>query len=360
MCAGRHCKPAGESRIIVANFFLFWLEMTFFGKGRVTKLWLFRVAVCVVAATWGVVSAAEEKDADYYYSVGDWKKVVDTYSTTLNEKSGAEIILRTAEASYHIGNLAMAEDLAKRALSADTVEARVLFSLIRAKKGMRDEALQELEAMLKKAPDDYRVLTALGVVNAHIKTETALSYLSKAVEKNPDYFPAWFEMGLIYEDTETFDDATKAYSRALEANPRSAQAHNNLGYSYKERHFYQYAVGEYLKATELIPDNAGYYYNLGNAFTHQEKIDDAFYAYKKALELDPKFAKAHYNMARTYLRKDMVPEAIDEFRLYLKYGDRAVFRFVASESAVEDEIEQLELYLRNNPPEKPYLGVITK
>ena len=54
-------------------------------------------------------------------------------------------------------------------------------------------------------------------------------------------------------------------------------------------------------------------------------------------------------MARTYLRKDMVEDAIKEFRLYLKYGNKAVFRFIASPDYVEDEIEQLEAYLRNRP-----------
>lgn len=60
------------------------------------------------------------------------------------------------------------------------------------------------------------------------------------------------------------------------------------------------------------------------------------------------------------LRKDMVPEAINKFKLYLKYGDRAVFRFVAPESAVEDEIEQLELYLQNNPTAKPSAGMMAQ
>lgn len=56
--------------------------------------------------------------------------------------------------------------------------------------------------------------------------------------------------------------------------------------------------------------------------------------------------KAHYNLARTYLREDMVREAIEEFRLYLGYGNREVSKFIASEDAVRGEIEELEEYLR--------------
>ncbi len=283
------------------------------GKGLVTKHYSVYAVICVVLVT-GAASAAGEKDAAYYYHVGDWKKA----------------------------------------------EPQILLSLVRAQKGERERALQELEAMLKKSPDDYRLLTAIGVIRSRTDAKSALSYFSKAVEKNPDYFPAWFQIGLIYEEEESFEQATKAYRRAVEANPLSAQAHNNLGYSYKERHFYAYAVEEYLKAIELEPDNAGYHYNIGNAYTHQEKIGDAYQAYKKALELDPTFAKAHYNMARTYLRMDMVREAIDEFNLYLKYGDRTVFSFVAPKVSVESEIEQLEYYLKYNPPQKPASGQITR
>jgi len=331
------------------------------GKGLVTKHYSVCIVICTALVTGGVVSAAGEKDAAYYYRVGDWAKAIGLYRAALVENSPKGDFAMAAEACYRIGSLDQAENFANRALgSADNVEARVLLSLIRAKKGRSDEAVQELEAMLRKDPDDYRVLTALGIITSSANTETALSYLSKAADINPDYFPAWFQTGLIYEEEESFAQATKAYRRAVEANPLSAQGHNNLGYSYKERHFYEYAVGEYLKAIELMPDNAGYYYNIGNAYTHQEKIDDAFQAYEKALELDPTFAKAHYNLARTYLRMDMVREAIGEFNLYLKYGNGAVFGFVAPKGSVESEIEQLEYYLKYNPPQRPPSGDITR
>lgn len=304
---------------------------------------------------------AENRDAYYYYQVGDWPKAAELYAASLGEKPRTEDLNQAAEAFYRRGHLKHAEELAKKALSQrDNPDSRILLLLIKAGSGEREEAARELEAMQKDGSHDYKVLTAMGTMRAQKDPSGALRNLLLAVDKEPEYFPAWFNIGLIYEESEMFEKATNAYKNAVRINPLSAQAHNNLGYSYKERHFYSYAAEEYRKAIELMPDNPGYYYNIGNAYTHEEKIDDAFNAYRRALELDPKFAKAHYNMARTYLRKDMVTEAIGEFRLYLKYGNKEIFSFVASRSSVEDEIEQLELYLANNPPQRPSAGRITK
>ncbi|MDA8106799.1 MAG: tetratricopeptide repeat protein [Nitrospiraceae bacterium] len=300
------------------------------------------------------------KELFYYYDLGDWQRVIAEYRAHTADYASTGALSRVAEAYYYSGDLDAAEETALRPQLRGNADAAVVVALVKAGKGDRAGAMRDLDAMKPQGREAARVYMAMGIVNFYGNGSAALPYFEKAVAADPDYGRGWFYMGLVCEIQERFEDASKAYGRAVQAAPLYAQAQNNLGYSFKERHFYQYAVEHYLRAIELIPDNAGYYYNLGNAYTHQEKIDEAFLAYKKALELDPTFAKAHYNMARTYLRKDMVKEAIAEFRLYLKDGSPAVFDFVASMDSVEGEIEQLEAYLRNNPPVKPPAGKITR
>lgn len=293
-------------------------------------------------------------DFEYYYKTGDWVKVVAAFNTELRENPQEYDINKVAEAYFYLGRFDSAEEAAKKALkTSDNPDSRIILALIRAKRGEADKAMKDLEALRKDNNNDHKIFTAMGIINTEDDITAALSYFNKAVEKNPDDFLAWFNIGLIYENDEVFEEAGRAYKNAVRINPLFAQAQNNLGYTYKERHFYAYAVEHYQRAIELRPDNAGYYYNIGNAYTHQERIEDAFNAYKKALEIDPAFAKAHYNMGRTYLRKDMVKEAMKEFRLYLKYGNKAVFRFVAPKDMVEEELEQLETYLVQSPPVKP-------
>ncbi|MDA8432075.1 MAG: tetratricopeptide repeat protein [Nitrospiraceae bacterium] len=309
------------------------------------------VVITLAAMSFAGQSAA--KDIAYYYDVGDWRRVIEEYRAHPADYASPEAMGRVADAYYQTGDFDAASETAGRSELKGDADAAIVAALVKAARGGRDAAMQALGMLASGGADAGRVYTAMGIVQRPVSVKEALAYFEKAAAASPGDYRPWFQMGLIYEDEERFEEAGRAYGKAIELNPLFAQAVNNLGYSYKERRFYQYAVEQYRKAIELIPDNAGYYYNLGNALTYREKIDGAFQAYKKALELAPTFAKAHYNMARTYLRKDMVNEAIAEFRLYLKYGNRAVFDFVASEDSVDDEIEQLEIYLEQNPPVRP-------
>ncbi|MCX7793711.1 MAG: tetratricopeptide repeat protein [Thermodesulfovibrionales bacterium] len=281
-----------------------------------------------------------------YFVIGDWKRVIEEFHAKDRQNMSAEEVRQLALSFYFLGRLDEAEVYVKPLIKEDK-QAETIYYLIIAGKGKIKEALKALSEI-----DTPEALTAKAVIIKNTQPEEALRLLNEVIARNEEYFWAWFYRGLVLEEKQDFLNAAKAYKKALSINPLFAQAHNNLGYCYKEMHYYSWAVEEYLKAIELIPDNAGYYYNLGNAYTHLEKIEEAFNAYKKAVELDPYFAKAHYNLARTYLRKDMVREAIEEFRLYLKYGTREVFRTVASKKAVQEEIEQLEEYLRLYGPVK--------
>ncbi len=279
----------------------------------------------------------------------------------MRQAAGPEDLVKAAEANYRTGRLDRAALLAGQVLERDDrIEARIVLALIKARKGSPREALRDIESLKQPSGDIHKVYSAMGVIMRAEDDMRALEYLRKAVDLEPDDFWAWFTMGLIYEDQEVFDQATRAYKNAVRINPLYAQAQNNLGYSYKERRFYAYAVEHYRKAIELLPDNPGFYYNIGNAYSHQEKIDEAFNAYRKALELDPAFAKAHYNMARMYLRKDRVREAIEEFRLYLRFGNSEVFGYVAPRTAVETEIRELETYLERYGEVKPVEGSMAR
>lgn len=280
-----------------------------------------------------------ERHGDYF-TVGNWRGVVEEFHTAYGKNLSAEERKKLAFSLYFLGRPDEAEEYIRPLVKEDE-QAEIIYYLIVSKKGNHKEALKALSRI-----DTPQSLTARAMIIKDSKPEEALGLLNEAIARDQDYFWAWFYRGLILEEKMDFMNAVRAYKNALRINPFFAQAHNNLGYCYKEMHYYSWAVEEYQKAIELIPDNAGYYYNLGNAYTHLEKIEEAFNAYKKAVELDPTFAKAHYNLARTYLRKDMVREAIEEFKLYIKYGNKEVFKYVASKDEVEDEIEQLEEYLR--------------
>lgn len=97
---------------------------------------------------------------------------------------------------------------------------------------------------------------------------------------------AYRNMGVV--DVQYFNDlssAIEATKKAIENDPLFSAAYYNLGllYSYQNKH--DLAIEAYMKAIELKPDDALAYNNLGNEYLKQSKNAQGIYALKKAANL---------------------------------------------------------------------------
>ena len=87
----------------------------------------------------------------------------------------------------------------------------------------------------------------------------AIRHLRKAVEAQPEFFEAHYNLGVHYQALEQWENATRAYLRAID-----------------------------LRSTSARPN-----FNLGVIYHNQGKLDQAIERYRQALEYDPSFAEAH-------------------------------------------------------------------
>lgn len=87
----------------------------------------------------------------------------------------------------------------------------------------------------------------------------AIRHLRKAVEAQPEFFEAHYNLGVHYQALEQWENATRAYLRAIELQSNSARPN----------------------------------FNLGVIYHNQGKLDQAIERYRQALEYDPSFAEAH-------------------------------------------------------------------
>ncbi len=92
------------------------------------------------------------------------------------------------------------------------------------------------------------------------------------------------------------NDAVVHYLSALDMDPDYAEAHYNLGIALKDLGQLDGAIGHYQKVLKIIPGHAGAHNNLGNALRDQGRSEDAIVCYHKALDLKPDYAGAHYNL----------------------------------------------------------------
>jgi tetratricopeptide (TPR) repeat protein len=91
-------------------------------------------------------------------------------------------------------------------------------------------ALNAAERARQQFPDDHDLkqdeITLLIMAN---KIEEAKQRLTAAMEKDPDNYLLYYEMGYIYDASENYDEASIWYEKCLEKNPEYFEALYNLG-----------------------------------------------------------------------------------------------------------------------------------
>jgi tetratricopeptide (TPR) repeat protein len=93
------------------------------------------------------------------------------------------------------------------------------------------------------------------------------------------------------------DQAIAHYQKALEADPGFVEAHFNLGNALLNSGRFDEAVAQYKKVLELQPAYGGAFNNLGTAYTQLGRVSEAMGAYRKALDLQPENTDALNNLA---------------------------------------------------------------
>ncbi len=100
-----------------------------------------------------------------------------------------------------------------------------------------------------------------------------ISLYQRAIEINPDYGKAYYNMGIAY---------------------------NNMGIAYNELKEYKNAIDAYERAIEINPDYGKAYCNMGNAYNELKEYQNAIDAYERAIEINPYDDWAYYGMETSY------------------------------------------------------------
>lgn len=152
---------------------------------------------------------------------------------------------------------------------------------------------------LETHPEGSRIQTAVGTLyrkkaeqippsqeqeKLYVK---ALKHYRLAIEAYDGNFEAWFNTGVIYQNTGRPDMAAPAYRKVLEIEPTYVGALNNLGFfAFNEKKF-DLALEYFFKADSIQPDNAQVLGNIGSSYHNMGQLDLAKSYYEKALSINP-------------------------------------------------------------------------
>lgn len=109
--------------------------------------------------------------------------------------------------------------------------------------------------VLAQTPNEGNALNLLGFLKVqNNQFSEAVSHLKKAVELYPNFFEAWFNLGLAYKGMDDFDNAIFAYKKALELEPENVTANFNLANVYECKNETENAIVYYEHAYKYNKD----------------------------------------------------------------------------------------------------------
>jgi len=150
--------------------------------------------------------------------------------------------------------------------------------------------------------------------------EEAVAILNKALEIDPQFVPAHFRMGSVYEEWDQRKEAITAYRNALDLDPNHLDARMGLASAYGKSRKNELAIQEYEKAAILKPTAPEIQFKIALEYWYLQKLPETAAHYRKVIALDPNHLQAHLNLASVYEHMKEWDNSLKEIAISLQLG----------------------------------------
>ncbi|HMJ61848.1 MAG TPA: tetratricopeptide repeat protein, partial [Bryobacteraceae bacterium] len=219
--------------------------------------------------------------------------------------------------------------------------------------GYSQQALPYLEQVLRRTPENARVLVLVGrihleanrldeadkgfrealrvnnesaeawsglgdVCDARKDPRQASEQYEKALALKPDLLYTLLNAGQVADKLERPKQAEDFYRRAFTIDPQMAEAANGLGLALAKQGHAEDGRKYFERAIALQRDFSGAINNLGVLYIQQGKTDDAIAAFEYGLRVAPDDDILYLNLARLYVQRGNVDRARELMRKLLE------------------------------------------
>lgn len=272
-------------------------------------------------------------DGDLYFIIGMIYYELNEIEEAINALNNAleyEGVMLHDFGSEFYGHFAMlhllneeylkAVDLSKKAISLDPKNpfphyiAGLAFNNL--DKG--EIAIPNFEKSIALKPDFYRAYNNLGISYQNLgQLDEAKESYEKAIElveeADVTYYKAHMNLGNVYRDMGQYEKSAAIFENRIEMQPDDADIHYNLGFTYRKMSEYELAINSYEKTIELDYNYDKAFNNLGVVYYHMGNYDKALELYEKAFEINPGNEIARSNIADIYVELGEYDKAIAIF-----------------------------------------------
>lgn len=284
------------------------------------------------------------------------QQILDIYRETIDKAPGfVELYINLGRVYFELKRYDDAICEYKMAIWLDSLNLRAYYYLCQLYEEQRDfdNAIETCKKLIELQPNtaDFHCRLAQYL---YLKgdIDEAIEHYQTAVTLNPN--PQWTSvvaqtLGFIFqENTKDLDAAISSYQNAYNLNPNDIDIYLNLGNVFFEKGSYDNALIVYKKALESSPHNARLHCNLGYLHWGKGNIEEAVKEYEKAIKYDNTYDIAYNNLGVIYLDDlGRVKKAIELFESARKYNPNyalAHYNLARSIAITGDKVEAAKLY----------------
>jgi tetratricopeptide (TPR) repeat protein len=203
----------------------------------------------------------------------------------------------------------------------------VNISFIYLRQGNTEKAIDYMEEIVKKMPDNPMLLLYLGSFYEEAKKfEKAEYVLNQGIEIDPDNPGLNFRLGVVYDKMNKKEESIEKMKKVLIVEPKNAEALNYLGYTYADLNI-NLDEAEILikKALKYKPDDGYIIDSLGWVYFKKGLYQKALPLLIKAASINPDDPLILEHLGDAYLMTSDKNKALETYRksLLKKKEDRS-------------------------------------
>ena len=278
------------------------------------------------AAKAGASAAMEKPDpAKAQAEVQARKREVDSL-VAQGKKAGDSGDFAQAQAAFDKAAAQMPAGDAQFAASQYREMAESMHKLAQTVPAQKNKALQSGTDYIKKSlaarnDDGASHFVYSQIADAQNNTALAVKELEAAQRADPKNYLYNYELGRKYFEQKKYANARTSFEQAAKANPQYEPAFFNLGVTHKIMNAPDAALAAFSKVTALKPDHVRAWIETARMQDKKRNYTEAIKTYQKALSLEPSNIAAVKEMAQVYSKTKNTKQAERYFKEALTLGD---------------------------------------
>ena len=233
-------------------------------------------------------------------------------------------------------------------------QARRELSILLSKEGFNEEALSNLEFLIKYFPEDADIFYNIGILHEKLKNfrEAEKSY-KKAIKISPqeDFY---YNLGEVLVSLENYDEAIDCFKTVLKTDSQDANCFFNIALCHYHKDEINLATDYFQKAATINPKDIYAHFYLGCIYQKNGLTNFAEESFKKVLSLSPDYSWAYYNLASIAYKNENYEEAKNYLLKTIEYNNddieafKLLTKLFVKEKNFEDIISILETRLEHD------------